>query len=45
MKIIELANRVDQDEAAYNEPPHLDLHSMPSRLRILCIIQLGRNSL
>ena len=35
MKIIELANRVDQVEAAHNEPPHLDLHSLPSGLRIL----------
>ena len=31
-KIAEFANRVDLDEVAHNEPPHLDLHCLPSRL-------------
>ena len=25
----EIANSVDLDKAAYNEPPHLDLHFLP----------------
>ena len=28
--IAELANSVDPDEAAHYEPPHLDLHCLPS---------------
>ena len=28
----EFANSVDLDEVAYNEPPHLDLHCLPSSL-------------
>ena len=28
----EFANRVDLDDVVYNEPPHLDLHCLPSRL-------------
>ena len=31
-KIVEFANRVDLDEVAHNEPPHLDLHCSPSSL-------------
>ena len=30
MKIAEFANRVDPDEVAHNEPPHQDLHYLPS---------------
>ena len=32
MKTDESANRVDPDEVAHNEPPHLDLHCLPSLL-------------
>ena len=32
----EFGNSVDLDEVAYNEPPHLDLHCLPSHL---CISQ------
>ena len=28
-KITEFANRVDLDEVAHDEPPHLDLHCLP----------------
>ena len=28
----EFANSVDLDEVAHNEPPHLDLHCLPSSL-------------
>ena len=28
--IAEFANSVDLDEVAHNEPPHLDLHCLPS---------------
>ena len=28
-KIAEFANSADPDEAAHNEPPHLDLHCLP----------------
>ena len=31
-KIAELANSADLDEVAHNEPPHLDLHCLPSSL-------------
>ena len=31
-KIAEFANSVDLDEVAHNEPPHLDLHCLPSSL-------------
>ena len=31
-KIAEVANRVDLDEVAHNEPPHLDLHCLLSSL-------------
>ena len=31
-KIAELANSVDLDEVAHNEPPHPDLHCLPSSL-------------
>ena len=29
-KIAEFANRVDLDDVAHKEPPHLDLHCLPS---------------
>ena len=32
MNIAEFANSVDFDEVAHNEPPHQDLHSLPSSL-------------
>ena len=28
----EFANSGDLDEVAHNEPPHLDLHSLPSSI-------------
>ena len=28
--LFELANNVDPDEVAHDEPPHLDLHCVPS---------------
>ena len=31
-KIAEFANSVDLDEVAHHEPPHLDLHCLPSSL-------------
>ena len=31
-KIAKFANRVDLDEVAHDEPPHLDLHCLPSSL-------------
>ena len=31
-KIAKFANSVDLDEVAHNEPPHLDLHCLPSSL-------------
>ena len=34
-KIAEFTNRIDLDEVAHNEPPHLDLHCLPSSLSIL----------
>ena len=30
--IAEIANSLDLDEVAHNEPPHLDLHCLPSSL-------------
>ena len=30
--VVELANRVDPDEVAHYEPPHLDLHCLASGL-------------
>ena len=41
MKTAEFANSVDLGEVAHYEPPHLDLHCLPSSLGILCMIQLG----
>ena len=29
-EIAEFADRVDHDEVAHNDPPHLDLHRLPS---------------
>ena len=37
-KIAEFANSVDLDEVAHDEPPHLDLHCLPSSLSILNLI-------
>ena len=37
-KIAEFANSVDLDEVAHDEPPHLDLHCLPSGLWILNMI-------
>ena len=34
MKKAKFANSVDPDEVAHNEPPHLDLHCLPSSLSI-----------
>ena len=31
-KIAEFAHSIDLDEVAHNEPPHLDLHCLPSSL-------------
>ena len=31
-EIAEFANSVDLDEVAHNEPPHLNLHCLPSSL-------------
>ena len=30
--LFELANNVDPDEVAHDEPPHLDLHCVPSHV-------------
>ena len=38
LKTDEFADSVDPDEVAHNEPPHLDLHSLPFILSILNII-------
>ena len=43
MQIAEFAISVDLDEVAHNEPPHLDLHCLPSSLSILNMIELGLN--
>ena len=32
MKKAEFANKVDPDEVAHSEPPHLDLHCLPCSL-------------
>ena len=37
----ELANSIDLAEVAQDEPPHLDLHCLPSSLCILNMIKLG----
>ena len=37
-KIAEFANSVDLDEVAYNEPPHLNKHGLPSSLLTLNIM-------
>ena len=37
-RIAELANSVDPEEVAHNEPPHLDLHSLPSGFLIFNLI-------
>ena len=36
--IAEFENSIDLDEVAHNEPPHLDLHCLPSSLCILNMI-------
>ena len=40
-KIAQFANSADLDEVAHNEPPHPDLHCLPSSFCILNMIQLG----
>ena len=30
MKVVKFVNSIDPDEMAQNEPPHLDLHCLPS---------------
>ena len=42
-KIAEFANSVGLDEVAPNEPPHQDLHCLPSSLWIFNMIQLDLN--
>ena len=37
----EFENNVDLDEVAQNEPPHLDIHCLPSSIWILNMIHLG----
>ena len=32
MKVAEFPNRVDLDKVAHHEPPHLDLHYLPTSL-------------
>ena len=32
LKMVEFVNSVDLEEVAQNEPPHLDLHCLPSSL-------------
>ena len=44
MHIAEFSNRVDPDKPAQNEPSHLDIHCLPSCLRILNRIQLQQNT-
>ena len=36
--MVEFVNSLDPDEVAYDEPSHLDLHCLPSILRILNMI-------
>ena len=38
LKLVEIGNSVDSDEVAHNEPPHLDLHCLPSNIWKLSII-------
>ena len=38
MKMVMIANSVDPVEVAHDEPPHLDLHCLPSSLCILNMI-------
>ena len=40
---MESANKIDPDEMAHNEPPHLDLPCLPSNLWILSMIWYGQN--
>ena len=35
---LHFANSIDLDEVAHDEPPHIDLHCLPSSLRILNMI-------
>ena len=37
LKIVELTNGVDEDEAAHNELPHLDLHCLLKQEVIHCL--------
>ena len=36
--VAEFVSSVDLDEVAHDEPPHLDLHCLPSSLQILNMI-------
>ena len=40
IKIVELANSADPDEVANNELPHLNLHCLPSSVRILAWMRI-----
>ena len=44
-KLAKFANSVDLDKVAHDEPPHLDLHCLPSSLWIFNVILLGLNIL
>ena len=37
-KIVQFANSIDIDEVAHHEPPHLDLHFLPSNLWLFNMI-------
>ena len=42
-KMAEFADSEDLDVMAHNEPPHIDLHYLPSSLWIFNMIYLGLN--
>ena len=39
-KTAKFTDSVDPDEAAHNEPPHLDLHCLSSSVSVLNMVQL-----
>ena len=41
IKIFDFANSIDQDEAAHNEQPHLDLCCLPSSFQVVNMIYEG----
>ena len=43
MKIVEFAKGVDQVELAHNEPPHPELHRLPSSAGIPVMVYLVLN--